>query len=167
MGYSEGASVFGVHSLEQFWLTWYRSEAGGHPAGRFNSFEDMVRAHGRSPTSCLLLATLFCDVFGMDAGVYVYFPRDRDEDHAWDHRWSRDIALHSTPIEHARTRCFCNSPVAESTSTICTGFLAPLDPECEPHLPVYTLAVQRALSQPGRPLLLFPQVSRVTQRQED
>ncbi|CAN0212020.1 unnamed protein product, partial [Scytosiphon promiscuus] len=72
---------------------WSVSEAGADPAGHFDSFDSMVQAHGRSPTSSYLLVPLFCDVFGMDADVYIYFPRDPHEDNGWDQMVQRYRAL--------------------------------------------------------------------------
>ena len=43
----------------------------------YSSFELMVRAHGRSPTSSHLLCSLFSDALGLPQGIYLDFPRSR------------------------------------------------------------------------------------------
>ena len=60
------------------------SEAGGDSAGRFDTFEDMVRPNGRSRTVSWLLVSLLCDVFDMERDVYMDFPRDRAVHSGWD-----------------------------------------------------------------------------------
>ena len=55
------------------------SEAGGDSAGRFDTFEDMVRANGKSGRVSWLLGSLFCAVLDMERYVYMDFPRDRAE----------------------------------------------------------------------------------------
>ena len=54
---------------------WVETEIRGRTVGSYNSFEEMVRAHGRSPTSSYLLVPIFCDALGLDPPAYVDFPR--------------------------------------------------------------------------------------------
>ena len=46
--------------------------------GSHETFELMVRTHGRSPTSSFLLCSLFSDALSLPQGVYLYFPRPRE-----------------------------------------------------------------------------------------
>ena len=46
--------------------------------GVYSSFELMVRAHGRSPTSSFLLCSLFSDALGLPQAAYLDFPRSRE-----------------------------------------------------------------------------------------
>ncbi|CAB1097881.1 unnamed protein product [Ectocarpus sp. CCAP 1310/34] len=91
------------------------SESGADPAGHFDSFESVVRAHGRSETASWLLVTLFCDVFGMDRSVYIYFPRGRNEDNGWDR------TRHQSDEPSSKTRG--KKPITRNTKaaqTICS-----------------------------------------------
>ena len=46
--------------------------------GVYNSFELIVRAHGRSPTSSFLLCSLFSNALGMPQAPCLYFPCSRE-----------------------------------------------------------------------------------------
>ena len=46
--------------------------------GVYNSFELMVRAHGRRSTSSYLLCFLLSDALGLPQGTYLDFPRSRE-----------------------------------------------------------------------------------------
>ena len=46
--------------------------------GSHNTFEEMVRIHGSSPTSSFLLCSLFGDALGLPHGAYLDFPRPRE-----------------------------------------------------------------------------------------
>ncbi len=154
--------------LSNAFEAWSLSEAGGDPWARnFDSYEDMARAHGRSPTSSWLLVSLFCDVFGLDKDIYINFPRDLDEDHGWDQIvqryraafYANGIRPHQVLLQLPRARIYIGPHVQE--------YLAHLDTECEQHLTLYAVAMQRALNQPGNPLPPFPRVGRVAQRHEE
>ena len=45
--------------------------------GSHDTFEEMVRTHGSSPTSSFLLSSLFGDALGLPQGAYLDFPRPR------------------------------------------------------------------------------------------
>ena len=50
-----------------------------------DTFEEMVRTHGSSPTSSFLLCSLFAVALGLPQGAYVDFPRPREWRAAADH----------------------------------------------------------------------------------
>ena len=98
--------------------------------GRFDSFDDMARAHGRSPTASWLLVTLFCDVFDLN-DVYMGFPRNWDGSCGWDQMVQRyRAAFHANSIHPyqvllelppGRTYITLNlDPVCEELLTRCT-----------------------------------------------
>ena len=152
--------------LERNFFCWSMSEAGADLAGSFDSFEGMVRANGRSQTASWLLVTLFCDVFGMDRSVYISFPRN-SVGNGWDRLVQRyrsaiyagGIRPYQVLLRLPRGRIYIAPHVQE--------YLVHLDPECESHLTLYTLAVQSALRQPNQPLPPLPQVRDVDQRHDD
>lgn len=143
------------------------AESGANPVGHFDSFEAMVRAHGRSSTSSYLLVTLFCDVVGMDAGDYIYFPRNRSEDDGRDQMvqryrlsfYAHGIKPHMVLLQLPGGRIYIAPHVQE--------YLAHLDPECESYLTFYTVGVHEALARHGAPIPPFPRVGRVAQRSDD
>ena len=46
--------------------------------GSHDTFEEMVRTHGRSPTFSFLLCFLFADALGLPQGAFVDFSRPRE-----------------------------------------------------------------------------------------
>ena len=46
--------------------------------GGYSSFERMVRAHGRSPTSSYALCSMFSDALGLPQRACLGFPRSRE-----------------------------------------------------------------------------------------
>ena len=60
---------------------------GPHP-----TFEHMVRTHGRSPNTSLLLCSLFSDALGLPREFYLNFPRTREREVAAAHYRERFAA---------------------------------------------------------------------------
>ena len=58
-------------------------------AGVYSSFELMVRAHGRRPTSSFLLCSLLSNGLGLPQRAYIDFPRTKE----WEARAGRYRAL--------------------------------------------------------------------------
>lgn len=137
------------------------SESAANPVGHFDSFE----AHRQSPTSSYLLVTLFCDVFGMDAGDYSYFPRNRSDDDGWNQMVQRyRLSFYANGIKPHMV--LLQLPGGISAPHV-QEYLAHLDPECESHLTFYTVGVHAGLVQHGAPKPPFPRVGRVAQRSND
>ena len=111
--------------------------------GVYSSFELMIRAHGRSPTSSFLLCCLFSDALGLPQAAYLDFPRSREWEVAVDRYRtlfvafgirSQDILLRLTNRRH-----YIRPHVQE--------YLAGLDAEWEERLTRWTLGVQDALEE--------------------
>ena len=78
-----------LRSAAQFADLLQRDVPGPGPAsylttGVYSSFEIMIRAHGRSPTSSFLLCSLFSDALGLPQEAYLNFPRSREWEVAVD-----------------------------------------------------------------------------------
>jgi len=136
---------------------WTATERRGTTVGSYNSFEDMVRAHGRSQTSSYLLVPIFCSAFGLDPPTYIDFP-------------IRGLSIGWTQVTHGYRDLFQRMGIQphdvlielpNGTTYICPHvqeYLVHLDPVWESHLTFYTSGVQLALAQPGTPLPPFPQL---------
>ena len=75
----------------------------------YSSFELMVNAHGRSPTSSFLLFSLFSDALGRPQAAYLDFPRPRE----WEAAADRYLALFTTfGIRSQKYPASVNKPVA-------------------------------------------------------
>ena len=46
--------------------------------GSHNTFELMVRAHGKDPTPSFFLCSVFSDTLGLPSAAYLSFPRPRE-----------------------------------------------------------------------------------------
>lgn len=79
----QGERWAAVWSALQFAPLFQRGVPGPGPAnyettGVCSTFEFMVHAHRRSPTSLFLLCSLFCDALSLPRGAYLDFPRPRE-----------------------------------------------------------------------------------------
>ena len=68
----------------------HRLDSASHvTTGSHNTFELMVRAHGRDPTPSFLLCSLFSDALGLPSAAYLDLPRPRE----WESAVSRYCTL--------------------------------------------------------------------------
>ncbi len=145
------------NAMGQDFEIWAETERVGRTVGSFNSFEDMVRAHGRSPTSSYLLVPIFGSALGLGPPTYVDFPM-RGMSVGWTQviQCYRDlfqrlgIQPRDVLIELPNNITYICPHVQE--------YLVRLDPVWESHLTFYTSGVQRALTRPGTRLPPFPQL---------
>ena len=119
--------------------------------GSHDTFEEMVRIHGSSPTPSSPLCTLFGDALGLPQGAYLDFPRPREWRAAAGHY--RDIfaayGIHpqDTVLRLPNRRIYILPHVQE--------FRDGLDSTWEDRLTRWTLGVRNALKE-GEALPPFP-----------
>ena len=116
----------------------------------YSSFELMVNAHGRSPTSSFLLS-MFSNALGLPQVAYLDFPRRREWEAAAD-RYSAlftafGIRLLDNLLQLTNRRLYIGPHVQE--------YLVGLDADWEERLTRWTLGVQNALEE-GFALPPFP-----------
>ena len=119
--------------------------------GSHQTFEHMVRTHGRSPTSLFLLCSVFRDALCLPRDAYLDFPRTR----GWEAAAARyRVVFEACAIQpqdiflRLPNRRICIAPHVQE-------FLAGLDSEWEERLTRWTLGVRNAL-EAGDALPLFP-----------
>jgi len=119
--------------------------------GSHDTWEEMVRTHGGSPTSSFLLCTLFSDALGLPQGAYLDFPRPREWRAAAGHYREVFAAYGIRPqdivLRLQNRRIYILPHVQE--------FLAGLDSTWEDRLTRWTLGVRNAL-EAGEALPPFP-----------
>ena len=105
--------------------------------GSHDTFEEMVRTHGSSPTSWFLLCSLFGDALGLPQGAYLDLPRPRECRAAAGHYReifaAYGIHLQDTVLRLPNRRIYILPHVEE--------FLAGLDSTWEDRLTRWTLGV--------------------------
>ena len=120
-------------------------------AGYHDTFEEMVRTHGSSPTSSFLLCTLSRDALGLPQGAYLDFPRPREWRAAAGHYRAifaaYGIRPQDTVLRLPNRRIYILPHVQE--------FSAGLDSTWEDSLTRWTLGVRNALEK-GEALPPFP-----------
>ena len=116
--------------------------------GSYNTFELMLKAHGRSPTSSFLLCSLFSDALGLPSPTYLYFPRPRAAVSCYRTLFTAfEIRPQYVLLRLPNRRLYIGPHVQE--------YLVGLDSEWEEHLTRWTLGVQNALRS-GAALPTFP-----------
>ena len=119
--------------------------------GSHDTFEEMVRTHGSSPTSSFLLCSPFGDALGLPQGAYLDFPRPREWRAAASHYReifaAYGIRPQDTVLRLPNRRIYILPQVQE--------FLAGLDSTWEDRLTRWTLGVRNALGE-GEALPPFP-----------
>ena len=149
--------VLGWNDMGYSFELWVETESQRRIVGSYNSFEEMVRAHERSPASSYLLVPIFCDALGLDPPAYVDFPK-QGLSVGWTqvtHRIRdllRELGIrpHDVLIELPNGTTYVCPHVQE--------YLVHLDRGWESHLTFYTSGVQLALTRPGTNLPPFPQL---------
>ena len=119
--------------------------AGYVTTGTYGTFELMLRAHGRSPTSSFLLCSLFWDAMDLPQGAYLDFPRPRQ----WKTAAGRyrvlfaayDIQPQDILLRNPNQILYIGPRVQE--------YLVGLDAEFEERLTRGTLGIQSALEASG------------------
>ena len=111
--------------------------------GVYSSFDLMVRAHRRRPTSSFLLCSLFSDAQGLPQGAYLDFSRSREWEVAVDRYRTLFVAFgirsQDILLRLPNRRLYIGPLVQE--------YWAGLDAEWEERLTRWTLGVQDALDE--------------------